>query len=485
MNSSHKLLIVAGALMALSTAHGAPEGESEASPQLQASALSAASAAAAEARTAAAATQGMAPARPRLDALRTRLDLPTVLPLGETGTPLSLADAVQLGLANSPDVQAAQFREQSFAQTRNAARGALLPHMELRAATGRGRLESSDPEVLLPRKEATAVLSQALFDEPARQEWTRQQWLTASAQAQRIGAESQALLDTGNAWLMVLQQRVALELGNEYEKLLAELLRYVSERAAAGGTSPAERERVNARVANLRSSLSDTRAALQAAQRNFQRLAATAPAALSLDDAPELGVPDNAEAALALAKTNNAELQSAHLDQEAADAERRGRFLPRLSLELTHTRSRNASGTESYTRDSKAMAVLTVPLVNGGSDWAQMRAAEARFNELNARAEGVSRRIVQDIETAYANLRASSERYTSVREELDGNRKVVEAFRAQLVGGNRQLLDVLDAYQRAHQSRLDLVQVLVSTAQNEWRVAHLTGNLRGLVPAAR
>jgi adhesin transport system outer membrane protein len=58
---------------------------------------------------------------------------------------------------------------------------------------------------------------------------------------------------------------------------------------------------------------------------------------------------------------------------------------------------------------------------------------------------------------------------------------VVDAFRAQLTGGNRQLLDVLDAYQRLHQSRIDIVQVVVSAAQNEWRIAHLTGALRTVI----
>ena len=54
---------------------------------------------------------------------------------------------------------------------------------------------------------------------------------------------------------------------------------------------------------------------------------------------------------------------------------------------------------------------------------------------------------------------------------------MVDAFQAQLVGGNRPLLDVLDAYQRHYQSQVDLTQVMVSTAQNEWRLAHITGSL--------
>ena len=54
---------------------------------------------------------------------------------------------------------------------------------------------------------------------------------------------------------------------------------------------------------------------------------------------------------------------------------------------------------------------------------------------------------------------------------------VVQAFQAQLVGGNRPLLDVLDAYQRLHQSRLDLAQLVLGEVGNHAKVAHITGRL--------
>ena len=70
-----------------------------------------------------------------------------------------------------------------------------------------------------------------------------------------------------------------------------------------------------------------------------------------------------------------------------------------------------------------------------------------------------------------------SERYSALRDELVANRSVVDAFQAQLVGGNRPLLDVLDAYQRLHQSRLDLAQLVLGEVGNHAKVAHITGRL--------
>lgn len=435
---------------------------------------------------AAPASAASAPAaqKPRVAVLQQLLGMPPVLTISGSGPALSLGDALQQAWQNSPDVAAARYRALSFDYTRKAARGALLPKLETRFSVGRGHFETPDNQVNLGRGDHSAVLSQALVDETARHEWTRQELLAASAEVQLAGVESQTLLDTGSAWFAVLQQRVGVELGQGYEKELGELLRYIGDRVAAGGASPAERERIAARVANVRSGLADSRAALAAALRNFQRLSSVTPFGLALDAPLDLYLPADADAAMAEAGDGNAEILASRLEQQAAESERKGSrsaFLPRLAVELTHSQTRNAAGTEAQQKDSKAMLVMTVPLLNGGADYSRMKASEAHRNELEARGEAVRRRVVQDLETSYANLQAATERFTSVRDELEANRKVVDAFRAQLTGGNRQLLDVLDAYQRLHQSRLDIVQVVVAAAQNEWRIAHLTGALRQVV----
>jgi adhesin transport system outer membrane protein len=99
------------------------------------------------------------------------------------------------------------------------------------------------------------------------------------------------------------------------------------------------------------------------------------------------------------------------------------------------------------------------------------------MQEKQLRADDTQRKLDQEVEAAYAALDAVNERYAALREELQANRTVVEAFKAQLVGGNRPLLDVLDAYQRLHQSKTDIAQLVISEVQNHVKVAHLTGRL--------
>jgi outer membrane protein TolC len=436
----------------------------------------------------------------RLSELSRLLDLPAVLPMElvknassvpATTTTTSAADlksAARQGLSNSLEVEAARQRLETFGHTRDAARGALLPRADARFAVGKGSLASVDPHLNLDRKEYTATLRQALLDEPARREWTRQGVLTDSAELQLSGAASNALLESAGAWLSVLQARVSVQLGTEYTTLLDELARYITERAAAGGASPADRERVRGRVANVRASMADANAALKVATRNLVRLTGNAPASIALSfPASELAVPANRDTAIEVALAQNFELLAARAEVVAAEVERdisRSRFLPRVELELTHSRTTNSGGQDNFSRDTRGMVVVSVPLANGGADLAQVRAATSRRSELQAKASNVERKLSLELETAYANMEASGQRYSAVREELESNAKVVAAFRAQMLGSNRSLLEVLDAFQRLHQSRLDLTQSLVSEAQSQLRVAHLTGTLGTAFSAA-
>ncbi len=421
----------------------------------------------------------------RIVELPTLLQVAPALPLAEktntpAGRPLTLEQAMALGVGHSLDVRAAGERRTSFEETARASAGALLPKMDARAAVGSGRLESIEPHYTRTRKDGSITFSQPLYDLSATREMQRQRVLTQSSELQRQAATSAASIDVSAAYLQALQLRLNYELSSEYEKMLDELLAYINERASAGGTSNAERDRVRARVSNARAQMADSRANLRTALRNLESLIGEVPGNLDMTVPAALGVPADPEDALIEARQYNRDLVAARTEAVAAGLEAesyRSRLLPRVSVELSHNRAVNAAGTDSYTRDSKAMLVVSWNLLNGGTDLAQDRAAAARMREKHLRADEAERKLRQDLDAAYASLDAVGERYNAMRDELVANRAVVEAFRAQLVGGNRPLLDVLDAYQRLHQSKLDIAQLVVGEVQNHVRVAHLIGRL--------
>lgn len=429
-----------------------------------------------------------------LTELATALKVPAALwmdpskpELREPTDALALTSAIDMGLGINLDLQAADFHATSANELRAAARGALLTKLDVKMGYGRGFLESVEPHITLPRRETTVTLRQPLYDAPARSEWQRQGILSDSARVQRNGAASGAALEIGQAYLQAMQLRLTIEINKDYETLLSELLRYITERAAGGAASPADRERVKSRVAAARTAMADARANFRMAQRNLERLLGQPVSSMGLMGLDQLGIPQDADSARDLLRAQNNDLLAAQADVAASRAERAGymgRFQPRVELEITRLNNVNAGGTETRFNDTKAMLMVTIPLLNGGSDIAQARAAAARSEEQQAKALNVERKLLQDLESSYANIDSAAERYRSTMEELQANESVVEAFKAQLTGSNRSLLDVLDAYQRLYQTRLDITQLVITETQHHLKVAHLTGSLLPLLSGA-
>jgi adhesin transport system outer membrane protein len=425
-------------------------------------------------------------AGPRAAALTELLALPEPLPLRAAGDGVSdIAGAAARALLDNPDVAAARSRAEQARLGHEAARAALRPRADLRLSSGRGRLESTDPDRLLDREDHGLVMRQPLLDAGAWREAGRQVHLAESARAQAAQVRTQVLLDTANAVLSLAQARIGLHVAEAHEAVLLDLQRQVRDESSPHAA--ADRDRIAARLANVRTGLSSSRAAVQAALRSVERLTGELPGAVRLSTVPDVREPADDREALAAMRDRNDDLLAARADLRAAEADvavREARFLPRVELEISHLRSLNAGGLPARFQDTRALAVMTLPLWAGGADLALRRQALARVDEASARLRSVELRLTQELETAYSDLQSGAERYRSIRAELASNARVAEAFRLRSYGPDLPINDVLDAHQRVAQSRTDLVQVVVSVTQTRWRLARLTGGLEaGLLGA--
>lgn len=391
---------------------------------------------------------------------------------------LDLVTAVQRGLATSPDLEAAGARAEQAGHQVDVLRGALRPRAEMRLAAGRGRLHSANPDLELDRQDHNLIVRQALIDEGTRRDVSRQRLQSDAAQAQLAQSRQQVKLDTANAFVALVQARVGLQAGEQQERRLLELAGRIDDRASP--QAPADRDRVAARLSNVRSGLAESRAVVQGALRNLERLSGEYPRSVIVGPTPEAPLPVDDRDALEQMRRHNHELRGLRLEAEAAQREvavRQARFLPRVELEISHFRNRNIAGFPGRYADTKALAIMTVPLSSGGADLAAERLALARAAEADARVRGAERRLTQEVETAYSDLQSLAERYAAVASELDSNRRLADAFGARPYGPALAVGDVVDAYQRLAQSQTDLVQVLVSMSQTRWRLALLVGQL--------
>ena len=421
--------------------------------------------------------------------------LPHTLPVDELSpmppagvAPMSLQQAIDKGLARNPEVLAAQARMESFRHTQRAALGALLPQADARAAIGVGRSDSagsagsvgSSNSADKQRRDGQFSVRQTLLDVPASRELDRQKALAIAAELHWQASVSDVSVDIAGAYMQLLQARIASSLGQRHERQLNRLLTQLNERAGNNPNATVERNRLQARVAQARSQLAESQTTVRAAVTRLASLTGETPQVLGLALPASLNIPADAQAARDEAGRLNRELLAARTEAVATAYEalsHRARMLPKLQAEFSHIRQTNLGGPNGDTRDTRGMLVLNWQLYNGGTDLANQRAAQSREKERGLRADDLKRRIDQDLDIAYGSLHSVGTRFAALREELLAHASVIGSLEQQALAGQRPMLDVLDAYQRLHGSRMELTALVLGEVHSTLRVAQHTGRL--------
>jgi adhesin transport system outer membrane protein len=400
--------------------------------------------------------------------------------------------SVARALGNSYDLAGARARSLAQRYQIDVATGALRSRLDLRVAGG---LENSSPSARIDpatgapmsssthgRDDSALILRQPVYDLGARRERDRQSALFDSSESGVAATRDQVVVDTASAHLDVLQFSLASEFAREYLDELEKLFRQVNARVEAGGASPAESERVKARAIGARSSAIESSGSLESALLTYRRLVGAVPVTIPADDVLAPSALPSLDEALARATQRNPTLASLRANHRAIEAEvaaARSRLQPRLEVEVGNYRLRGASGADTSTNESRAMLVMSWNLLAGGADIAARNAALARLEDNRYRILDAERRIEEALRVSYNTLDAVERRAQSVREEFVANRRVVDAFRAQLVSGNRPLLDVLDAEQRLYQSRVEMLRLTVLQATLTLQALRQIGLIEG------
>ena len=149
---------------------------------------------------------------------------------------------------------------------------------------------------------------------------------------------------------------------------------------------------------------------------------------------------------------------------------------------MSQQRYRGAGGDKTLTSDRTAMLVMTMNLLNGGSDYYYQKEIGTKFVEKSNTAADVERKVKEQLEVNYRTLLAITKRSGIARQEYQTNSKVADDFLEQLGTGSKQLLDVLDAYQRAYQSRVDFANLLFLQSDISYQILRNAGT--SLAPVA-
>jgi adhesin transport system outer membrane protein len=394
---------------------------------------------------------------------------------------MTMRDAAELALENRTDVRIATAQTKGQSAIADAAIRSLGPQVSLGSSVTR-ELETTvrSPGDLQTDATVSLELVQPILRREAQTQAVLQLNDVETSGLSLENARSLAILDASNAYLSLLQSQLIIRFAEEHEARLESLRMIMEERVNAGGASPAELQRVLARIQGIRATISDVRAGLSANIAELVLLTGSRPQTVTLPETIEGFLPETVEGAFEVAKRSNWEIRTSRNLVESANLTVRtilAKREPTVDVALTREMERTWLNGGSFTRDTTVGLNMNWVLFRNGALDEELRSAAARVEEAEIRLEDAEKSLLRTLRETYVVQRAISEQYAAYAAQVESNEAVVDAFTEQIVSTNRPVLDVLEAYQGLFQSKVDLTNVVVTETQLNLRVLYLLGEL--------
>jgi outer membrane protein TolC len=130
-----------------------------------------------------------------------------------------------------------------------------------------------------------------------------------------------------------------------------------------------------------------------------------------------------------------------------------------------------------WQREASIGANLTVPLYQGGGEYARVRQTKQTVRQRQDDLEAAYRAVRNEVTAAWQALLTTTTQIDSISAQVRANEIAVEGARQEALVGQRTTLDVLDQEQDLFQSQVDLVQARRDQIVASYRVKSAVGEL--------
>ena len=415
-----------------------------------------------------------------------------------SGRPMTLTQALAAAYANNPTLQRQRATLRATDENVPAALAGWRPTVEMQGTTGRvsGTTEEAytstnflGQPVLArsiygqTRNEAIGQLSvtQPIYRGGETVAGVRQaKNQVYAARAELLATEQTVFLDVINAYVTVVTDRRVLALDIANRQVLDRQARSVGLQYRTGALTMLSVVQARASFAQAGVQLEVARGNLQIAEENFARLVGAYPAA-DLAPPQPLALPvASAQAAARTAAVNNPALVSAMFSESAAQSAvdlAIAKLAPQLSLQASAFDQSNPSGPHSRSTGAQLLANLTVPLYQGGSEYAAIRQARDNAQARHDAVIEARRTAVQQARQAWAGLAASRAAARMSRDAIRYNTMALDATERQELVGTETALDVLNAQEALVTVQVQQVQNIANEVTESYSLASAIGRL--------
>jgi TolC family type I secretion outer membrane protein len=398
---------------------------------------------------------------------------------GTPGRAQTIDEALVAAYLTNPDLQAQRAALRATDELVPQALSDWRPTVAVDSRAAAVDIDSADGGGSLNTKEASLRLDQPIYsggETVANTE--RAENLVRAERARLIAFEQNVLLDAATVYTNLLAAEAVLDFAIQNENRLRRQLQATQDRFEVGEVTRTDVAQADARLSGAIADRVRAEGELTAARADYRRVINQEPARLVVPE-PLRNLPESEVEAHQLGDVNNPNITIAQYDLAArADVDvSLSALLPRLSVRGELTYADEPTLTQDWQRDASIGANLTVPLYQGGGEYARVRQTKQTFRQRQDDLEAAFRAVRNEVTAAWQALLTASTQIESVSAQVRANQIAVEGARQEALVGQRTTLDVLDQESDLFDSQVRLVQARRDQIVASYRVKASIGEL--------
>ncbi|MDC0004366.1 TolC family outer membrane protein [Porticoccaceae bacterium] len=417
----------------------------------------------------------------------------TALLVAQISTADTLNDIYESALLNDPVLRAARASFNAERETKNIARGALLPQLAISGDYTESEINDNPPSVITGLIDTNTTtygvsLSQAFFDMPSWYSFKSGKALSDSAQAQFAADQQSLIIRVSEAYFNVLRAYDNLQTRSAEQRAIQRQLEQTRERFEVGLLPVTDVHEAQAVFDDAAVNSLEARGALNIAFEGLQVLTGRDHEALAgltetfMATNPE---PLSNQEWVDFAIGNNFQLKVAELGKDAAYNSAKAAAaarLPKITGRATYYES-DMDGTR-YTnpietqQDGHSFVVsVTMPIWMGGSVDAKRRQAKQRSIASKEGYTATKRNVIQASRSLHQLVLTNTARVKARKQSITSADSALQATQAGYEVGTRNIVDVLVAQRSVYQARRSYANARYDYILSMMRLKEVAGQL--------
>ena len=374
---------------------------------------------------------------------------------------LTLADAIDQAVVESPEVKVAAEKIQQSMYSLKEAEGGFYPQIDMTfkagreynsPASGRTRDEPLGKSLYTNSSDFTVGFNQLLYDGFKTQSEVDQRKVVLRGAYHRANViRYKVAKDMAETFFDLHRFQQTLTSVNEFVDQLSELSGKIKLSEEEGDASRTMTKYVSSRLARAQQTLVQTENNYQDAQESFTFLTNA-----DFDPSTTVVVPQFApivslEHYKEMAEQFSPDILQKKADWDAAQYDVRkssAEFLPTLSFTGDYNETHDSGGLTGQVRAGTLMLEMKYKIFDGGTRSAARKRYYSQLEEKELQVERARKKVGRDLRGAWQEIQAKLKELKLVNQELDDSFEVKELRRQEFEEGSGDLIKLVEAYER-------------------------------------